>query len=102
MGNTYNDHDLEKYLRKCELLWRRDHTPNEESLNWLAPHCDSLQDIAAYLRDLGFRIKNVMDEVTEWGDKMRWVETTNGIIVYQNADYTSGLYARASSYKGKE
>ena len=102
MNRNHNNPDLEKYLLKCELLWRRDHAPKGECLNWLAPHCDTLQDIAAYLREIGFRIKKIMDETTSWGDEMKWVETTNGIIVYKNSEITQGLYARAYSYKGEE
>lgn len=51
--------------------------------------------IAETLRELGFRIKEIMDDVDAAGERMRWVVTTSGIIVYVNDNDCRGLIAKA-------
>lgn len=89
--------ELEKHLKKCELEWRAKNLPNGSKVDWLAPLCGDLNELADYLRWLGFRIKNIMDEEDCSGWKMQWVETTSGIIVY--GDKSDGLVARAVKSK---
>lgn len=92
---------LQNYLKKCELDY---HVHNFEApieIPWLADHCDATDHICAYLRYLGYRIKKVVDDEPVPGEYMRWVETTNGLIVY--ADHpgykSNGLIGRASRTK---
>lgn len=90
---------LWKHLRKCELQYIADHTDRCESVDWLAPHCNSTQEIAAFLRELGFRIRQIVDEQNSFGECHRWVITTSGILVYVNEDgYTPGLVKRAAPW----
>ena len=53
-----------------------------------------LNEIADFLRSIGFRIKEIMDEENSFGDKFKWVETTSGIIVYAETDGWCGKAAR--------
>lgn len=86
---------LEKHLKKCEIQWIADHTEMAETISWLAPHCKGTpQELADYLRNLGFRIKNVVDEQEEsWHEPFRWVITTSGVVVYCDG---TGLVAKTS------
>lgn len=93
---TVDEAALEKYLRKCELQYRADNSTCGGCLDWLAPHCNTLEDIAAYLRELGFKIKKIMNEEDSFGEPFRWVETTSGVIVYQNEGTVRGCFAKAS------
>lgn len=74
------------YLRKCELQYRADHMEHGGCLDWLAPHCGSVADIADFLRELGFKVKEIVDEEPWPGEKHRWVVTTSGIVVYVGED----------------
>lgn len=87
-----DERKLQLYLKKCELEYRAKHSQNAECLDWLAPYCRTVEEIARFLRDLGFRIKNIVDEEPWPGEKHQWVETTSGIIVYV---WTDGLFAKA-------
>ncbi len=93
---TVDEAALEKYLRKCELQYRADNSTYGGCLAWLAPHCDTLEDIAAYLRELGFKIKEIMNEEDSFGESFRWVKTTSGVIVYQNEGTLKGCFAKAA------
>lgn len=77
---------LDKHLRREELLYRAKKKPHGSCCGWLAPHCDSLESIADYLRELGCRINYI-----ESGDGCEWVETTGGVVVHVNAYDVSGL-----------
>lgn len=88
--------DLDTYLKKCELEWRAKNLPNGSCVEWLAPVCGDLNELADYLRSLGFKIKEIIDEGEVPGDDFRWVVTTSGIIVYGNGE---GLVARACEYR---
>lgn len=87
------DQKLDLYLRKCELQWRSDHTDGIACVDWLAPHCSSVEEIAAYLRELGFRIHRIVDKDKSWGEG-EWVVTTSGVIVYVNDEYCHGLFGK--------
>lgn len=87
---------LDRHLKKCELEFRAKHGTKAQEVDWLAPHCDSLEEIADTLRGLGFKIKQIMDDEPMPGEVMRWVETTSGIIVYANDKYSRGLVAGAT------
>ena len=86
-----DERKLQLYLKKCELEYRAKHSQNAECLDWLAPYCGTVEEIARFLRDLGFRIKNIVDEESWPGEKHQWVETTSGILVYVGTD---GLFAK--------
>ena len=86
-----DERKLQLYLKKCELEYRAKHSQNAEFLDWLAPYCGTVEEIARFLRDLGFRIKNIVDEEPWPGEKHQWVETTSGILVYVGTD---GLFAK--------
>lgn len=88
------EHSLDCYLKKCELQYRADHMAGAGTLDWLAPHCGTVKEITAFLREIGFRIKEVVDEETDLGS-YKWVVTTSGVIVYVNTDNCDhGLFAK--------
>ena len=89
---------LQLYLKKCELEYRAKHSQKAECLDWLAPYCGTVEEIARFLRDLGFRIKNIVDEDSWPGEKHQWVETTSGILVYVGTD---GLFAKRMEFSSK-
>ena len=84
---------LQKHLNKSELEFRAKMLPAGSNVDWLAPYCNNVQDIAKFLRYLGFKIQEVMDEEDATGEKYQWVKTTSGIIVYTNNEYSGGLVA---------
>lgn len=86
---------LQKHLNKCELEFRAKHQPNGSNVEWLSPHCGSVQEIASYLRYIGFKIREIVDEEACNGEKHQWVKTTNGIIVYVNDEFCQGFMAAA-------
>lgn len=77
-----NEAKLNSYLKKCELQYRADHLDPgcSDTLDWLAPHCGSVSEIAAYLRSLGFRIAEQIDEEPWPGERHQWVVTTSLVI----------------------
>lgn len=85
---------FQRYLLNCELEYRAKHNQQADCLDWLAPHCGSVAEIAQFLRDLGFRVKNIVDEEPWPGEKHQWVETTSGVIVYVGDE---GLFGQSSS-----
>ncbi|MCI8809111.1 MAG: hypothetical protein HFF84_03110 [Oscillibacter sp.] len=91
-----NEQDLKNCLMKCEIQYRADHTEGCSCLDWLAPYCGSVKEIQRFLRGIGFRIKEVMDE-EPWPEEVhQWVITTSGVIVYVNTDSSEGLFAKAA------
>lgn len=86
-----SEYELHKHLRKCELEWRAKNLPNGCCVDWLAPECDSLEHIAAYLQELGFKIREIMDYKDCMGEKQQWVETASGILVFQNDGNLKGF-----------
>lgn len=77
---------LDKHLRREELLFRAKHKPKGSTVDWLAPSCESLNDLVLSLRYLGFRIKETVD-----CEGAEWVVTTSGVIVYVNSEHSRGL-----------
>ncbi len=90
-----NERKLQNYLMKCELQYRADHMDRASTLDWLAPHCESLEEIQRFLKEIGFRIKEVIDEMDCNGEPFRWVTTTSGVIVYVNSKDIKGLFVKA-------
>ena len=90
-----DEQKLRNYLLKCELQYRADHQKKADCLDWLAPYCSSVEDIQCFLREIGFRIKNVVNEEPWPGEFHRWVTTTSGIIVYVNTAVSKGLFGKA-------
>lgn len=88
---------LQRYLLKCELQYRAEHSQKAACLGWLAPHCGSVAEIAQFLRDLGFRIKEIVDEEPWPGEKHQWVVTTSGVIVYADSEGLFGSTAESRS-----
>lgn len=94
MTQTEFDHGLQLRLWRCELQYRAENLPHGSSVDWLAPYCYSVNEIARFLRELGFRIKEV-SEYTDpsTGEKFNWVITNGGIIVYENSGDSRGFVA---------
>ena len=90
-----DEEKLDRYLKKCELQYRACHQDPgyAGTLDWLTPYCGTVQEIAVFLRRLGFRIAEIVDEEPWPGEKHRWVTTTSGGIVYAGTD---GMFGKAS------
>lgn len=85
---------LQRHLMKCELEYRAKMLPKGSCVGWLAEHCETTQQIAEFLREIGFKIARIIDEETCLpGEYHRWVVTTNGIVVYANNQYLHGFIA---------
>ncbi len=72
---------LQRHLMRCELQYRAENAPKGSEVDWLAPHCGTVQEIACFLRELGFRIKEISDCSDCAGTKFHWVVTTGGLTV---------------------
>lgn len=97
---TENDFNkaLQKHLQKCELNYRIKNGQGPSEIPWLAPYCDTIPDIVSFLRSLRYKIKEIMDKEDCDGEPVRWVETTNGLIVYVNDEYSHGLIGIATKW----
>ena len=62
-------------------------------LDWLAPYCGTVQEIAVFLCRLGFHIAEIADEKPWPGAQHRWVTTTSGAIVYAGNE---GMFGKSS------
>lgn len=82
--------ELEKHLKREELIFSAKRCPNGRNVKWLAPSCDSLEDITGMLRWLGFRIARITDDTDCIGHNVKMVETTNGVIVFVNTQWSRG------------
>lgn len=91
------DFRLSKHLMKCELEFRAKELPNGSCVDWLARVCGSTEEIASFLRQIGFKIRRIVDDEPQPGEYYRWVETTNGVIVYVSSEYVPGLVAGTST-----
>lgn len=78
---------------KCEMEYRAKMLLKGSCVDWLAVYCDSLSDIAEFLRGIGFKIREIVDDEPWPGEVHKWVITTSGIIVYQNNEYLRGFMA---------
>lgn len=94
--------DLEKHLRKCELEYRAATLPKGCCVDWLEPFCGSTREIAEYLRYLGFKIREIVDEIDCSATEHRHVETTSGIIIWVNGEYTRGFMCRSARNRRKD
>ena len=87
---------LQRHLMKSELEYRAKMLPKGSEVDWLGAQCGSVEDIARYLKSLGFRIREIVDEETCIpGEYHRWVVTTNGVMVYVNDKFLFGFVAKA-------
>ena len=84
---------LQNYLLKCELQYRADHADGVERVGWLMEYTRTVKQTARFLRDIGFRVKEVVDDVDCAGERHCWVVTTSGVVVYADG---SGLIGKAA------
>ena len=82
---------LQNYLLKCELQYRSEHADGVERVGWLMECTRTAKQTARFLRDIGFRVKDIVDDVDCAGDSHAWVVTTSGVVVYADG---SGLVGR--------
>ena len=82
---------LQNYLLKCELQYRADHADGVERIGWLMEYTQTAKQTARFLRDIGFRVKEVVDDVDCAGEYHCWVVTTSGVVVYADG---SGLIGK--------
>lgn len=84
------DEDVRKHLMKCELQFRMEslNIGEWDEVEWLAPFCSSTDKLRTFLKAIGFQIKEVVDE-----DKMKWVETTSGVLAYVGGD---GMFTKSA------
>jgi hypothetical protein len=86
---------LQNFLKREELAYRVKALPNGSEVDWLIPHCTSIEDIQAFLISIGLKIKQmdnftgfIIDDaegnVLETIGSGQWVETSKGICVYVN------------------
>lgn len=94
--NISFDEGLRRHLWKCELEYRVEHSKTGCCVDWLWPVCDDTEHIASFLRELGFKIREIVDEVDCAGDAQRWVETTSGIVVWVNSDILRGFVCKSA------
>jgi hypothetical protein len=84
---------LQNYLLKCELQYRAEHANGVERVGWLMEYTKTVKQTARFLRDIGFRVKETVDDVNCAGDRHSWVVTTSGVVVYADG---SGLVGKAA------
>lgn len=80
--NFYSE--LQAHLWKCEIEFTADRYPHGHKIEWLSEFCTSTESIAQFLRSIGFKIKEILDEEPWPGEVHQWVVTTSGIVVYVN------------------
>ena len=90
---------LQRHLWKSELEFRAREIPQGSCVEWLEPMCESTALIAQGLKNLGFRIRRIIDEQTCGGEWHRWVVTTNGVVVFVNTENVKGFVALAGEKK---
>ena len=93
---------LQKHLWKCELEYRAEYLPGGSNVDWLAPFCESTQQIAEFLRELGFKIREIVNEMDCAGDPHQWVETTSGVLVCVNQNCARGLVIQSGRVRRKK
>lgn len=86
---------LHRHLQKCEIEYIAEHAEGGETIDWLAPYCGAVEQIAHFLRGIGFHIKAVVDEEPCPGERHQWVETTSGVLVYANQGGVNGLVSKS-------
>lgn len=85
---------LQNYLLKCELQYRAEHADGVERVGWLMDYCKTVKQTARFLRDIGFRVKDIADDVDCAGDRHAWVVTTSGVVVYADGSGMIGKEVR--------
>ena len=85
---------LQNYLLKCELQYRADHSDVVERVDWLMEYTRTAKQTARFLRDIGFRVKELVDDVDCAGDRHVWVVTTSGVVVYADGSGLVGSEAK--------
>lgn len=85
---------LKRHLQRCEIEFCAKE-PHGHCIDWLAEYCNSVEQIAIKLRELGFKIKRKVDDEPWPGEIHRWVETSCGVIVYVNTENVRGLVVRS-------
>lgn len=85
---------LHRHLQKCEIEYIAEHSEGGGTIDWLAPYCGTVEQIAVFLRGIGFRIKTIVDEEPYPGEEHRWAETTSGVLVYANHGGVDGLVSK--------
>ena len=95
MAENNLDLELEKFLKRQELIFIAKNYPRGKTVDWLAPCCENLDELIDTLRWLGFKIKNITDDQSDLYPENRFqmVETTSGVLVYVNSQHTKGLVA---------
>lgn len=90
------DEDVIRHLMKCELQFRMESLDDGEweKVEWLAQFCDSTDKLMDFLKVIGFKIKEVVDE-----EEMKWVETTSGVLVYVGGD---GMFTKSARRRERE
>ena len=110
IDNAEFDVALQKHLQREELLYRVKVLPHGSEVEWLVPHCESVQDIERFIISIGIKIKKVSsfsgillvdddDNVVGNIGGGDWVETANGIWIYVNTDTEKGFVMRALDRK---
>lgn len=79
------------HLQKCEIEYIAEHSEGGETIDWLAPYCGTVEQIAVFLREIGSQIKGYMDGGLYPIEYAGWVETTSSILVYVNQHGVNGL-----------
>ena len=82
---------LHRHLQECEIEYIAEHSEGGETIDWLAPYCGTVEQIAAFLWSIGFQIKGYMDGGLYPIEYAGWVETTSSILVYVNQHGVNGL-----------
>lgn len=85
---------LQNYLLKCELQYRADHADGVERVSWLMEYTRTVKQTTRFLRDIGFRVKDIVDDVDCAGDRHAWVVTTSGVVVYADG---SGMIGKCTN-----
>lgn len=85
---------LQNYLLKCELQYRAEHADGVERVGWLMEYTKTVKQTERFLRDIGFRVKETVDDVDCAGDRHAWVVTTSGVVVYADGSGLIGKEAR--------
>ena len=70
---------LQNYLLKCELQYRAEHADGVERVGWLMEYTKTVKQTARFLRDIGFRVKDIVDDVDcgaivmlGWSQRLVW------------------------------
>lgn len=85
---------LQNYLLKCELQYRAEHADGVERVDWLTEYTRTACQAGQFLRDIGFRVKEIVDDVDCSGERHCRVVTTSGVVVYADGNGMIGKEVR--------